>query len=105
MDSVKQFAKEVAPLYVHNNWLGLGNGTLEEAEQRVENLTRELYDHALREFPFGDNAGFVSSGRVIIYFQPYDNDPDEITIGLDVRTLILTPEYGFLDIYDERLGE
>lgn len=103
MDSPRLFAEAVAPLYKYNNWLGLGDKTLEEAQGRVEEIARNLYEHVRDTIALGDEPGFASTGRVIVHYQPYTNDPNEITIGLDVTTLILT-EDGYVDIDDERFA-
>lgn len=104
MDSIKAFAKEVAPLYKYNNWLGLGSEPIEVIEERVEFLARDLYNTIVHDFVGGDEEGFISSGRIIIFYWPFDEEPNEIILGLTIRTQ-LESDGEYFDVFDEVFSE
>lgn len=102
MNTVRQFAETVAPLYIGNNWLSLGNATLDEAVKRVETMTGRLY-RQVRDTPVGPDYPyyFVSTGRVKVIKWYWDDEPTEIEISLKLETEV-EDEGEFVNIYDER---
>lgn len=104
MNSIRQFAEEVTPLYQHHGWLGLDKLDFNEAAGVVERMANSLYDHVMEEFAGGDIPAFASTGRVIVHYQPYSAEPNEITIGLNLSTHIEDNGH-YYDVFDERFGD
>ena len=101
MDSIREFAREVAPLYIHNNWLGLGSATLNEAVARVYKIGTELFASVVAMEGDADHT-FATTGRVIVERYRWDDEPDEISLGLNLRTMIQDSDGQFYDLFDDR---
>ena len=86
IDTVRKFAETVAPLYIMNDWLGLGDATISEAVERVHQMTKRLYDRVLEaEVSFDHPFYFVSTGRVMVVRYFWSDEPDEIELNLSLE--------------------
>ncbi|MCA1799732.1 MAG: hypothetical protein LC650_00310 [Actinobacteria bacterium] len=109
-DHITKFARQVAPLYVYHNWLGLGERRTAEdlsyadVVNRLDRIARGLYNKAVRqaeERP--DQRYFVSTARMIATYEPWEDGP-EIRLGLDLDVYILH-EGEFVNLFDDRFKE
>lgn len=87
-ETADKFARTVAPLYVGNDWLGLGNKSLETAVARVRDIAIELYIGVLEDVANDDYEGdyvFHSTGRVMVIYFGFQPDP-QIQFMLDIES-------------------
>lgn len=103
MDSAFEFAKEVAPLFQHHNWLNLKDKPVGEAVDRIYWMTADLIEHVKEHA--GAEPTFVSTGHVIVHHYPWEDEPHEIALDVTVRSMQQDEDGNYYDIYDERFDE
>lgn len=87
-DSADRFARQVAPLYVANDWLRLGDATEVEAITKIRDMTIDLYLGVLDDIKEGhvhNGFAFHATGRVKVIYWQWEQDEDEIEFCLTLE--------------------